>query len=111
MGTHLHEKLARLRDVPQVHAIRGRGLLAGVELTASGDTPFPRALHFAETLTRAALDAGLVVWPNVGHMNGTDGDLVMLAPPFVVSEQELDLIVERLEGAIVATARTLAVEA
>jgi len=111
MGRALHAKLDRLRALPHVGAIRGRGLLAGIELCddPAARTPFPRSLHFAEALTRAALDARLIVWPNVGHMNGTDGDLVMLAPPFVVSEDELDQIVERLAVAIRQTVQQLSV--
>lgn len=107
MGAKLHAKLAALRDLPHVAAIRGRGLLAGVEFAddPSSGTPFPRAVHFAESLMRAALDARLIVWPNVGHANGTDGDLVMLAPPYTVSEDELDQIVERLSKAIKQTVK------
>jgi adenosylmethionine-8-amino-7-oxononanoate aminotransferase len=50
----------------------------------------------AERVTAAALEAGLVVWPNVGHADGEQGDLVLLAPPFTVSEDELDEMVARL---------------
>jgi hypothetical protein len=57
------------------------------------------------------LDAGLIVWPNVGHVNGVDGDLIMLAPPFVVSPEELDSIVDRLSSAITRTIKQLAVGA
>ena len=87
----------------------GRGLLAGVELVADKESraPFPRAAHVAESLARAALDAGLVVWPNVGHANGTDGDLVMLAPPFTITEREIDEIVERFREAMEVTERTV----
>lgn len=113
MGVALHAKLADLRGTPHVGAIRGRGLLAGIELVDDPSTgaPFPRSLHVAESLTRAALDAGLIVWPNVGHVNGTEGDLVMLAPPFTVSEDEIDQIVGRLGDAIRQTVRQLAVRA
>ena len=76
---------------------------------ASTSAPFPRALHVAETLTRVALDKGLIVWPNVGHANGTDGDLVMLAPPFVVTDDEIDQIVQRLGDAISTTLKHLSV--
>ena len=111
MGRKLHAKLADLRGLPYVGAVRGRGLLAGVELVEDATThaPLPRSLHFAETLTRAALDAKLIVWPNVGHANGTDGDLVMLAPPFIVTEDEIDIMVQRLGDAIQTTTKTLAV--
>jgi len=113
MGAQLHARLAELRDVPHVGAIRGRGLLAGIELVddASTNTPFPRAAHVAESLTRTALDNGLVVWPNIGHANGTDGDLVMLAPPYTVSDDEIDQIVQRLGAAIQTTVKQLAVRA
>jgi adenosylmethionine-8-amino-7-oxononanoate aminotransferase len=102
-----------LGDLPSVGAIRGRGLLAGIELVedVSSDTPFPRSAHFAETLTRTALDARLIVWPNIGHRNGADGagDLIMLAPPFTVTTEEIDTIVERLGDAITQTVKHLSV--
>lgn len=111
MGKTLHEKLRPLCALPHVNAIRGRGLLAGIEFVreAGGTAPLPRSLHFAESLTRAALDAGLVVWPNVGHANGIDGDLVMIAPPYIVTDDEIDQIVHRLDVAIKATVKQLAV--
>ena len=113
MGAALHIKLASLRASPHVAAVRGRGLLAGVELVedAPARTPFPRSLHVAESVTRAALDAGLIVWPNVGHANGSDGDLIMLAPPYVISEDEIDQIVDRLASVIQLTTKRLSVRA
>jgi hypothetical protein len=111
MGEKLHARLAALRELPHVAAVRGRGLLAGVEFAedASSRAPFPRSVHFAETLTRAALDTQLVIWPNVGHANGTDGDLVMLAPPYTVTDDEIDQIVERLGTAIRQTVKQVSV--
>jgi adenosylmethionine-8-amino-7-oxononanoate aminotransferase len=102
MGRVLHRALETLRDLPHVGVVRGRGLLAGVEFVADVETgePFPRAARFAERFTRAALDSGLIVWPNTGHANGTDGDLVMLAPPFVVTEAEIGEIVSRFTAAL-----------
>jgi adenosylmethionine-8-amino-7-oxononanoate aminotransferase len=85
--------------------VRGRGLLAGVEFVADKSTgaPFPRSVRFAETFAAAALEAGLVVWPNVGQANGRDGDLAMLAPPFVVTESEIDEIVQLFGQALHVT--------
>jgi hypothetical protein len=102
MGAVLHHALETLRELPHVGDVRGRGLLAGVEFVADLETrePFPRATRFAERFTRAALDAGLVVWPNTGHANGSDGDLVMLAPPFIVTEEEIGEIVSRFSVAL-----------
>ncbi len=102
MGPLLHRRLAGLRGLPFVGDVRGRGLLAGVEFVADPVTrePLPRSAGFAETFTQAALDAGLVVWPNVGHADGHNGDLVMLAPPFVVTEDQIDEIVELFARAL-----------
>jgi len=102
MGTELHRKLEALREHPLVGDVRGRGLLAGIEFVRDRDTraPFPRSAKFAERFTEAAQEAGLIVWPNTGHADGTDGDLVMLAPPFIVTETELDETVSRLLGVL-----------
>lgn len=102
MGRRLHERLAALAEHPAVGDVRGRGLLAGIELVADKATraPFPRAARLAETLTEAAQSLGLALWPNSGQADGTNGDLVMIAPPFVVSDDELELIVARLRGAL-----------
>jgi adenosylmethionine-8-amino-7-oxononanoate aminotransferase len=104
-----HQRLAALRELPCVGDVRGRGLLAGIEFVADPDTraPFPRSARFAERFAAAALDAGLVVWPNVGQADGTNGDLAMLAPPFVVSHDEIDLIVERFGQALRVTAERI----
>jgi hypothetical protein len=100
-----HARLAALRELPGVGDVRGRGLLAGVEFVADVATraPFPRAARFAESFAAAALEAGLVVWPNVGQADGVNGDLAMLAPPFIVTEDEIDLIVQRFGVALRAT--------
>ena len=107
LGEVLHRHLATLAALPHVGDVRGRGLLAGIEFVEDKVTraPFPRAARFAETFTEAALDAGLTVWPNVGHADGTNGDLAMLAPPFVVSEQEIEEIVRRFAAALDATVK------
>jgi adenosylmethionine-8-amino-7-oxononanoate aminotransferase len=100
-----HERLDALRGLPGVGDVRGRGLLAGVEFVADPVTraPYPRAARFAEAFAAAALDQGLVVWPNVGQADGVNGDIAMLAPPFVVTHDEIDLIVQRFGAALRAT--------
>jgi adenosylmethionine-8-amino-7-oxononanoate aminotransferase len=102
MGAVLHHRLRALADLPAVGDVRGRGLLAGIEFVADKATraPFPRARRFAEAFTDAAQDEGLIVWPNVGQADGTDGDLVCLAPPFVIDEAEIDELVRRFGAAL-----------
>ena len=109
MGRVLHQRLASLLALPHVGDVRGRGLLAGVEFVYDKATrePFGRAAHFAERFTEAAQAAGLMVWPNVGQADGTNGDLVMIAPPFVITEEQIEEIVTLfgtvLEGTVRAT--------
>ena len=100
MGRVFHEKLAALLDLPHVGDVRGRGLLAGIELVLDRDTraPFPRKAKVAERFTQAALDAGLVVWPNMGHVNG-DGDIIMLAPAFIIESSQIDELLTRFRTA------------
>ena len=102
MGERLLRALEPLRGHPLVGDIRGRGLLAGIEFVADRETraPFPRSARVAERVTSAAQDAGLMVWPNTGQADGTDGDLVVLAPPYIVSDAEIDEIVQRLGVAL-----------
>jgi adenosylmethionine-8-amino-7-oxononanoate aminotransferase len=112
IGPVLHDRLAALRELPCIGDVRGRGLLAGVEFVADHVTraPFPRAVRFAEAFADAALEAGLVVWPNVGQADGVNGDLAMLAPPFIVTYDEIDLMVQRFCAALHATVERIGVD-
>jgi len=97
----------RLGAHPHVGEVRGRGLLVGIELVADRDTrlPFARGRRITEAVVAAARERGVLVYSGTGCANGVDGDLVLLGPPFVVSEDELTRIVGALAGAIeVATA-------
>lgn len=111
LGAHLHKALERLRSLPHVGDVRGRGLLAGVEFVEDKKTrePFPARLKFGEVFFEAARAAGLLVWPNSGQLEGGKGDLAMLAPPFVASKRELDRIVELFEAALKAAVRHVTV--
>jgi adenosylmethionine-8-amino-7-oxononanoate aminotransferase len=104
-GPTFQSRLAALRDLPAVGDVRGRGLLAGIEFVADKTTrePFPRSTRFAERFAAAALDAGLVVWPNVGQADGVNGDLAMLAPPFIITQDQMDEIVDLFGRALLAT--------
>src|SRR3989442_11042363 len=101
LGRVLQRRLATLVELPHVGDVRGRGLLAGIEFVEDKATraPFPRAAKFVEAFTEAAYGAGLVVWPNVGHADGVNGDLVAVAPPFIITEQEIDELVTRFTSA------------
>jgi adenosylmethionine-8-amino-7-oxononanoate aminotransferase len=92
----------RLGDQPNVGEIRGRGLLVGVELVADRATrrPFPRSARLIENVMSHAREAGLLLYHGTGNADGTNGDTVLLGPPFVVTEAELEWIADRLGDAI-----------
>jgi adenosylmethionine-8-amino-7-oxononanoate aminotransferase len=92
----------RLGDHPNVGEIRGRGLLVGLELVADRATkrPFPRKARLIENVVSHAREAGLLLYHGTGNADGTNGDTVLLGPPFVITEAELESIADRLGEAI-----------
>jgi adenosylmethionine-8-amino-7-oxononanoate aminotransferase len=102
---------ARLGDHPHVGEIRGAGLLVGLELVADRSTrePFPRAARLVETLVQLARERGLLLYSASGNANGVDGDLVLLGPPFVITEAELRRLVDILGDALDAAIASLGV--
>jgi adenosylmethionine-8-amino-7-oxononanoate aminotransferase len=104
MGESLQTRLARLLELPAIGDVRGKGMLVGVEFVKDRITrePFPRHLKTADVFTEEARDEGLIVWPNSGHADG-DGDLVMIAPPFTITDKEISEIRIRFEKALERT--------
>ena len=102
LGARLLDELrAALADVAIVGDVRGKGLLVGIELVADRDTkePFPRAAGVVEQVTRVAKDLGLLVYPSTGCANGVDGDLFLIGPPLVITDDQLATIVTRTHTA------------
>jgi len=97
---------AALGDHPAVGEIRGRGLLVGLELVADRETraPYPRAAKVTEAVVRAARDRGVLLYSGTGNADGTNGDTILLGPPFVITDGELARIVEVLAEVIPAVA-------
>jgi adenosylmethionine-8-amino-7-oxononanoate aminotransferase len=92
----------RLAGHPSVGEIRGRGLLLGVELVADRETrtPFPRTERVTERVLRAGREAGVLLYSGTGLADGTNGDAIVLGPPFVTTDEELIAIADRLTAAI-----------
>ena len=99
MGEVLRQKLSELREYDAVGDVRGKGLMMAVEFVKDRATkaPFPRSEKFAERFTEKAFQNGLVLWPNVGNADGTNGDLIMIAPPFTVTREEITEMVTLLK--------------
>ena len=92
----------RLGGHPNVGEIRGRGMLLGLELVADRETraPFARAERVTERVLRAGREAGVLLYSGTGLADGTNGDAIVLGPPFVVTDDELVAIADRLTAAV-----------
>jgi hypothetical protein len=102
-GEQLRARLhARFGAHPNVGDIRGRGLLQALELVAERGTKavLPPARRTHARVKAAAMERGLLVYPMGGTVDGRRGDHVLLAPPFITTESELDLLVDRLAAAL-----------
>jgi adenosylmethionine-8-amino-7-oxononanoate aminotransferase len=103
MGEKLKQRLdARFGAHPNVGDIRGRGLLLAIELVEDRESkhPFPVERKLWAGIKAAGLEEGLICYPSGGTADGARGDHVLLAPPFIVTEPQLDEIVEKLGRAM-----------
>ena len=103
MGALLQRRLGeRFGNHPHVGDIRGRGLFQAVELVEDRSTkaPFDPARKLHAKVKKAAMARGLMVYPMGGTIDGQRGDHVLLAPPFIVTADQIGEIVDRLGSAI-----------
>ncbi|MCA1337761.1 aspartate aminotransferase family protein [Pseudooceanicola marinus] len=103
LGAHLQAGLdAALGQSPHVGDIRGRGLFRGIEIVADRDskTPFDPSHKIHARIKAEAMAEGLLCYPMGGTIDGIHGDHVLLAPPYVCTEAEIDQITDRLARAI-----------
>ena len=90
---------------PNVGDIRGRGLFQGIEFVEDRETkkPFDPDLKFATKLKMNAFEAGLICYPMSGTRDGKNGDHVLLAPPFIIEDSQMDELIEKIDSAITKT--------
>ena len=96
---------AELSSDPWVGEIRGRGLLLGIELVAdrASKAPHARAKRVTERVLAHAKnspDVGLLLYSATGQVNGVDGDQLVLGPPFVIGDEEIQRIARGTAAAI-----------
>jgi adenosylmethionine-8-amino-7-oxononanoate aminotransferase len=91
-----------LSGSPHVGDVRGLGTMIGMELVRDRHTkePFRREDKATERVVGAAKENGLLLYSSTGCADGTNGDLVMIGPPFTLTDDEADLLVERTATAI-----------
>ena len=100
MGAVLKAKLTNaFSNHPHVAEVRGLGLLQAIELVADRDkmTPYAEAEQVADRVVASALAGGAFFY---GGGTGEFRDAVCMGPPFTVTEEELDVLVETLFNAV-----------
>ena len=87
---------------PNIGDIRGRGLFIGLEFVKDRDSknPFDASIGLHKKLKQAAMDAGLICYPMGGTIDGVNGDHILLAPPFIIDDNHINEIVEKLDIAV-----------
>jgi adenosylmethionine-8-amino-7-oxononanoate aminotransferase len=101
-ASQIAKTLEGLRDLQSVGDVRGVGLLWAVEFVADKKTkkPFARESNFAAKVGQAAATRGLLVYPMQGCVDGDSGDHLLLAPPAVITKEQIEWAVDELKMAI-----------
>lgn len=109
MSTKLFARLNEtFGDHPFIGDIRGRGLFAGLELVADRESkqPLPVESAIHTHIKAEAMANGLMCYPMAGTINGRDGHHILLAPPFIINETQIDELVDKLAIAVNTTLNT-----
>jgi adenosylmethionine-8-amino-7-oxononanoate aminotransferase len=101
-GETLRNALAPLESNPHVGQVRGMGLLQAVEFVKDKSTrePFPKDAAIAEKIRQAALEKNVLTYPTQGCVDGQRGDHILLAPPFIITAGESQLIAGAIQYAL-----------
>ena len=102
-GETLQQKLTeRFGQHAHIGDIRGRGLFRGIEIVADRETKaaFDPAKGVAGKVKKAAFEAGLICYPMQGTIDGRQGDHVLLAPPFIIEDAQIDELTDKLARAL-----------
>jgi adenosylmethionine-8-amino-7-oxononanoate aminotransferase len=101
-AAYFKDALISLRNEEPVGDVRGIGLLWAVEFVTDKKTkrPFPSEKNFAEQVAANAIKRGLLVYPMQGSVNGVSGDHVLLAPPAIITPDQIAGSVDQLAGSI-----------
>ena len=92
----------RFSEHPHIGDLRGRGLFRGIELVADRESkaPFAAAKKLHNKVKHHGMKNGLVFYPGNGCVDGVNGDHILLAPPFIVSNEDVEELARRVHLSI-----------
>jgi adenosylmethionine-8-amino-7-oxononanoate aminotransferase len=103
IGEYLHQQAKdKLSHHPTVGDIRGKGMLMGIELVKDKETkdPFEANLTAAYRVYQIAKGKGCMIYPTTGVVQGVKGDHFLIAPPFIITREEIDTALDILDEAL-----------
>ena len=110
IGSLMLEKLSRLSELPIVGDVRGKGLLLGIEFVKDKKekTPFKRELQVQEKIVERCFEKGLVLVSGVpGNVDGILGDQIQITPPFVITREVMNKLIDILKESIIKVQKDL----
>ena len=108
-AAQLKQSLESLRNEQAIGDVRGIGLLWGIEFVAdkSSKRPFAPEENFSGRVAAATLDRGLLVYPMQGSVDGIRGDHLLLAPPAIITTEQITWAAQQLRAAVLETRASL----
>lgn len=102
MGEYLTTRMEKLREHPTVGDIRGKGLMRGIEFVKNKETKesIEPERSYSTQIRREAFNQGLTLLATIGCNNGSEGDMILLGPPFIITEEQIDEIIDILDNVI-----------
>ena len=98
-GAGLLGRLSALESHPKVGNVRGRGMLIGIELVEDHESKTPLPAAAAGAVVARCMREGVIIGRTTNTTPGY-GNVLILAPPLVLAEDESDLLAGTLEAAI-----------
>jgi len=102
-GARLKEEIREsIAAFDEVGDVRGRGYFIGIELVhdRGSKTPFPSTRRMSLDVAARCFEDGLICYPCSGNVDGTDGDTIIIAPPYNASDAELEELVAKFERGV-----------
>jgi len=92
VGNYLHESLLQLKDLPMVGDIRGKGMLWAIEFVRDKETKetLPKEKNVTMDIIMQCLMKGVFFYPGYYQDEQGRGDHIMIAPPFIITEEQID---------------------
>ena len=108
-GKYLIEQLNRLHDLEIVGDVRGIGMFCGIEFVKDKATkkPFHPSQKVNGKFFHAAFRRGLITYPGSGSADGISGDHTLICPPFIITKEQIDTLMQILREAITEVAAAL----